>query len=97
MTVYKSSQRGYCDVVVPVPAATATVGDTIVIDGITDVVIAVDDFQPGDHRHSPIANWMIARCVSTRTGDRWFGHRPDLSYRGAEVLSAHPEGVRFGG
>ncbi len=98
MTVFHSELRGgeYAELRKPVPAAAAKIGDTVVSGGQVYVVTAVDDYAPGEHDWSPVANCLAARCVTMGSRERWFGHRVGDAYRGAEIISRYPAGIVFG-
>lgn len=98
MTVFHSELRGgsYAPVQTTVPAAAATVGDLVLFGGESHVVTAVDDYAAGEHDWSPVANCLVARCVTAGSRERWFGHRPGQAYRGAEVAARYPDGIVFG-
>ncbi len=99
MTVFQSELRGgeyRAERLTAVPAAAATVGDLALVGGRVHVVTAVDDYAAGDHDWSPVANCLVARCVTFGNGnERWFGHRPGQAYRGVEVAASHPDGIVF--
>jgi hypothetical protein len=93
MTVFHRETRGLVTIV---PAAVASIGETIIVHGVPTMVTDVTNYPAESHHGSPLPLCLVARCVTAGTAERWFGHLPGRRYRGAEILGLEPEGVSFG-